>query len=649
MSEKQRPQVLLAPLQPFELGNQNQDEIRQEVTFISYDDANQLVLIIIGKPGRLFAFDISSFPDESSDHSQPVWSLLMNEGAEPKLIRCSMGGADVVGIQRGANLIEFIRRDSGNMFVSGARTKNAQIIGFFWVFAPSCDLVLVTNSGLEQYKMGQDQGLKYIVTRAALGGSVQWYKYTHETRLALVGVNVESRCRLSAYQFVSSEVVRIPPFELSTDIEGRGYEIDPKNVHLLRMYGRVYCGLVKGNSTQLCLELYRFFTDKVTLQSTLPLLSHQVKLSVSDSVLVVHYTALSKAQLFDVNQFQEPLGPLTPLGEIVKRTEGEIETIGIDVVPRYEVDWAFLKSNLVIKHRQLSAFRVCLDLNQVVKDFSGNSNAQLVGFLLRRNGGKHPGQDPKGLAIQLIRQALQSKKPPSEARQIFDAVNLQVETFARSQTAQLAPRISKSFVLTPQEMGVEVFRWLYKEAGVDAPYIECMLFEYIRSALKFTVYVPPEVFKLLIDVLASQDKYYQILLLVQLYPEMDSEPLVTHLESLENSWGKTAAAMMVKRLGKASRSPLQVQKFFSKYTDMLASEGRTIEALKVVQQLKLRDADLEGYMAAIQDIQVPLIKHAVERFATQVQTDLLAADQGQGLPVSQIPPVPDILSDNNSE
>eukprot|EP01024_Parvocaulis_polyphysoides_P047083 TRINITY_DN4462_c0_g1_i1.p2 TRINITY_DN4462_c0_g1~~TRINITY_DN4462_c0_g1_i1.p2 ORF type:complete len:174 (+),score=11.10 TRINITY_DN4462_c0_g1_i1:276-797(+) len=149
--------------------------------------------------------------------------------------------------------------------------------------------------------------------------------------------------------------------------------------------------------------------------------------------------------------------------------------------------------------------------------------------------------------------------------------------------------------------------------------------------------------------LASQDKYYQILLLVQLYPEMDSEPLVTHLESLENSWGKTAAAMMVKRLGKASRSPLQVQKFFSKYTDMLASEGRTIEALKVVQQLKLRDADLEGYMAAIQEIQDPLIKHAVERFATQVQTDLLAADQGQGLPVSQIPPVPDILSDNNSE
>eukprot|EP01025_Chloroclados_australasicus_P066905 TRINITY_DN9245_c0_g1_i3.p4 TRINITY_DN9245_c0_g1~~TRINITY_DN9245_c0_g1_i3.p4 ORF type:complete len:194 (-),score=41.56 TRINITY_DN9245_c0_g1_i3:134-715(-) len=179
-------------------------------------------------------------------------------------------------------------------------------------------------------------------------------------------------------------------------------------------------------------------------------------------------------------------------------------------------------------------------------------------------------------------------------------------------------------------MGVKVFRQLYEEEKVDAPYLECIIFEYIRSALKFTVYVPPDVFRLLIDLLSAQEKYYQVLLLVQLYPEMDSEPLVTHLESLGTQWSKTAASMMVKRLGKMSRSPLQVQKYFSKYTDLLSSEGRQVEALKVVQQLKLKDADLEGYIAAAEQIQDPLIKRAVERFGAQVQGGFVGGGVGVG-------------------
>eukprot|EP01025_Chloroclados_australasicus_P066909 TRINITY_DN9245_c0_g1_i7.p2 TRINITY_DN9245_c0_g1~~TRINITY_DN9245_c0_g1_i7.p2 ORF type:complete len:255 (-),score=34.16 TRINITY_DN9245_c0_g1_i7:12-776(-) len=235
MSEPEKPQVVLAPLQNLDLGTTGTSEISEAATLVTYDDANQLILVLVGRPGHLRAYDVSNFPVDSStsEHSEPVWVLPMNEGAEPKLIRCSMGGADVVGIQRGRSLIEFIRRDSGNMFVSSARAKNAQILGFFWAYAPQCDLVIVTNQGLEQYTIGQEQRLKYITVRNAFGGNIQWYKYTHETRLALAGVNTDSnKCKLSAYQFVSTEVVRIPQFELSSEGEGRGQQIQPKKEEL---------------------------------------------------------------------------------------------------------------------------------------------------------------------------------------------------------------------------------------------------------------------------------------------------------------------------------------------------------------------------------------------------------------------------------
>ncbi len=63
----------------------------------------------------------------------------------------------LVALQRTPERLEFVSRDSPNLFVQSALRGKHAITGFFWARASGCDFVMVTNAGLELYTLAADR------------------------------------------------------------------------------------------------------------------------------------------------------------------------------------------------------------------------------------------------------------------------------------------------------------------------------------------------------------------------------------------------------------------------------------------------------------------------------------------------------------
>ena len=79
---------------------------------------------------------------------------------------------------------------------------------------------------------------------------------------------------------------------------GGSATISQRHVKLIKAYGRVYCCHVNIPASRL--DLYRFFTDTISLQHSFELCSTDVDVSVVDNVIVVHHLDTGVALLFDV-------------------------------------------------------------------------------------------------------------------------------------------------------------------------------------------------------------------------------------------------------------------------------------------------------------------------------------------------------------
>lgn len=68
----------------------------------------------------------------------------------------------VVALQRTPERLEFVSRDSPNLFVQSAWRGKQAITGFFWARAAGCDFVMVTAAGLELYTLAADRQVTYL-------------------------------------------------------------------------------------------------------------------------------------------------------------------------------------------------------------------------------------------------------------------------------------------------------------------------------------------------------------------------------------------------------------------------------------------------------------------------------------------------------
>ncbi|MEW5318003.1 MAG: hypothetical protein WDW38_009257 [Sanguina aurantia] len=586
------------------------------------DDATSTLLVIKGGV-LLFAYDLAV--DAPGAPEQLKWTYMLQEGPPVIAMRVSLDGK-TLALQRSAHLLEFVDLASGNVFVHGSHKGKSDILGFFFSEAPGADVVLVTRGGLELCQwVPRRQGLRCKETVAR---PVHWYHYTHETRMLIMGTGAPGAAYVQAYQFVAAGSITLPPFavavlqgledgvsmsgglkaagrsrtdDLRLDADGTGssgfgtprsgtpqlpvssrdlgssgdiaglgapLEVQGKQMHLLKMYGRVYCAFHNTASSKL--ELYRFFTDTVVLQHTYPLSSHAIGLSVVDNVLLVTLLDSAVVMLLDVaadvtTPVSDPL-PLAMLPPV-----GSPGGVPSGMAPRVQSSstlsmssWSFELPGMVVDVAHQAVYRLYLDLRAVAASCS--DPALLAGFLQRRRpttvppsildvmarppGHAHAGEYslalagmvlPKQLLFGVVRGSLQERLPMPVLRKIFDSLTkayseamarqLQASTIgqvpasaAGSDTTTtttttttpagapprpVAPLLSPQ-VISPMELSQLVFRWLHDEEVVDAPYLQAALTEFKCSAVSQDLQLPAYIQSLSLDVMLQQSQQAQV-------------------------------------------------------------------------------------------------------------------------------------------
>jgi hypothetical protein len=283
------------------------------VTSVSYDDGNRLLLVTTGSSVLSYPVDVPRWSETAGAVSPTVTAV----GEGPALAaRFSLDGK-VLAVQRSATDVEFVTSPGGGSAVFWQRCRRAgeTILGLFWASSAGVDFVLATTGGLELYALlPARNGLRLVDEKRKAG--VAWLLYTHETRLALLGCGPQGN-KLFGFQFSGAGHVKLPKFELPVAAGGATLAgrpcIGPDCVRLLAVYGRLFCAHIDREARTLV--LYRFYRDALLRQHSFPLPSAAVTLSVIDNAIVVHTLDSGVALVLDVlSASTHPLASPLPLG-----------------------------------------------------------------------------------------------------------------------------------------------------------------------------------------------------------------------------------------------------------------------------------------------------------------------------------------------
>ncbi|KAL3700935.1 hypothetical protein R1sor_018957 [Riccia sorocarpa] len=406
---------------------------------VMYDDGNKLLLV--PSPSKVNAWPVNQRPPPDSPAITPI-----KEG--PVLhVRFSLD-AKILAVQRSHQEVEFINKDTGMVFSQKCRAGTERILGLFWSDCPTCDLVLVTSSGLELYSLYHGgHGLKLVEVKRS---SVSWYVYTHESRLVLLASGMQCKT-LSGFQFSAGGIVRIPKFDVAlTKAEAnRKPVLAPEDIRIATMYGRLYCLQVDRVAMQL--NMYRFYRDAVVPQGllrtwpalllmfcqgsfvsccmetlslqqegSLPIYSRNVALSVVDNVLLIHEIDSKVVLLYDI--LGESKGTISaPLPLILRGAPPQsrsVETGNSSSEPDllgnlattegqvYGKGWVFANPDVVLDHHHGVLWKVKLDLEAIAA--SSSDIPTLLSFLQRR---RHEATKAKILSVEVIRSMIIERQP----------------------------------------------------------------------------------------------------------------------------------------------------------------------------------------------------------------------------------------------
>ncbi|BBM97276.1 regulator of MON1-CCZ1 complex [Marchantia polymorpha subsp. ruderalis] len=413
---------------------------------VMYDDGNKLLLV--PSPSKVYSWPVNQQPSDDRPTITPI-----KEG--PVLgVRFSLDGK-ILAVQRSHHEVEFINKETGMVFRQQCKPGTERILGLFWTDCPTCDLVLVTSSGLELYSLylGRN-GLKLLEAKRS---NVSWYVYTHESRLVLLASGMQCKT-LSGYQFSAGGIVRLPKFDvLMTKAEvNRKPVLAPEDIRIATMYGRLYCLQVDRVAMQL--NLYRFYRDAVVPQELmrtwpallliyclgsyvsccmetlslqqegcLPIYSRNVALSVVDNVLLIHEIDSKVVLLYDI--LSEPKSTISaPLPLLLRgaplhgsssrgfetantsgNTSSEPDLLGNLTSAEdqiYDKGWVFVNPDIVLDHVHGLLWKIRLDLEAIAA--SSSDIPSLLSFLQRR---RHEASKAKMLSIEVIRSMIIERQP----------------------------------------------------------------------------------------------------------------------------------------------------------------------------------------------------------------------------------------------
>ncbi|GFQ04355.1 uncharacterized protein c18orf8 [Phtheirospermum japonicum] len=263
-----------------------------------YDDGNKLILSLTSN--QVFSWKTAPYNSFVASSSDPI-----SEG--PVLsIRYSLD-LKLLAIQRSKHEIQIWNKETGDTLSQKCRSESGSILGFFWTDCSTCDIVFVKTSALECYSYNaESKSLRLTETKKM---NISWYIYTHESRLVLLASGMQCKS-FTGYQLSSAGIVRLPRFEMvmAKPEANNKPTLAPEDVHLITVYGRIYC--LQFDRVAMALNLYRFYRDA----GSLPVYSNRIAVSVVDNILLVHQVEAKVVIIYDIfADSQAPISAPLPL------------------------------------------------------------------------------------------------------------------------------------------------------------------------------------------------------------------------------------------------------------------------------------------------------------------------------------------------
>lgn len=529
-----------------------------------YDDANKLLIGLASD--QVFSWKTVPFAPTVAPLSDTICQ-------GPVLsIRYSLD-AKVIGVQRSTHEIEFLNRETGEMFSQRCRPESDPILGFFWTDCPLCDIVIVKTSGMELFSYNSEIKSLYLMETKRM--NVSWYVYMHESRLVLLSSGMQCK-KFNGFQLSSAGIIRLPKFEMSmakSDANSKPV-LAAEDVHIATVYGRIYC--LQVDRIAMLLHMYRFYRDAVVQQGSLPIYSSKIGVSVVDNVLLIHQVDAKVVILYDI--FADSRAPISaPLPLLLRGlprassssifNSRDAERIESNDICDHEAiiygdDWIFLVPDLICDAANGFLWKIFLDLEAICA--SSSEVASMLEFLQRR---KLEASKAKKLCLTAARSVILERRPVSTVARALDVLvttysysiksgNLrlnkaeQVSTvthvdrtgafadestdsdeaesgiagresstgtdinpassYSRTHGSKSADAFVTTAAISPDEMYSFVFSPVEEEISGDPSYLVAIIVEYIRSSNCEKVKVHPKLYVMTVQLLARNERFMEL-------------------------------------------------------------------------------------------------------------------------------------------
>ncbi|XP_010520011.1 PREDICTED: uncharacterized protein C18orf8 [Tarenaya hassleriana] len=597
-----------------------------------YDDANRL--LISTTPSQVFSwktapFDPNVVPSEDSISEGPILS-----------IRFSLD-LKLIAVQRSDSEIQFFNRETKQIYSHKCKVGSESILGFLWSDCPLCDIAIVKTSGLDLFVCDStSMTLRLVETKKQ---NVSWFIYTHETRLVLLASGVQCKT-FTGFQLSSAGIVRLPRFEMAMAKSEANSKpvLSSKDVHLVTVYGRIYC--LQVDRAAMLLHLYRFYRDAVIQQGSLPIYSSKLAVSMVDNVLLVHQIEAKVVIIYDL--FVDSRAPVSaPLPLLLRgsprsgimsqaadeENEGSETTTSAEDIVMYEDGWTFLVPDLILDRTNSVLWKIHLDVEAI--SASTSEVASLLEFLQRR---KLEANKAKQLCFGIARTIILERRPVTLVSRAIEVLVTSYSNAVRTGTYKnekttmsstpntVAPQsradassdnerhtssgsnideaemnlssgskdnmfcanISEqqesqltSPAISPDELYKFVFASLDEVMAEESDYLVAIITEFLRSAGSEKLKVPPDVYVMTIKLLAHSKRHTELAIFITNKIIEPSKEVAFQL--LESGCQNS----QIRKLGLDMLRQLSLQQ---DYILCLVQDGYYLEALRYAQKHKVR-------------------------------------------------------------
>ncbi|KAI8816160.1 colon cancer-associated protein Mic1-like-domain-containing protein [Fimicolochytrium jonesii] len=295
-------------------------------------------------------------------------------------------GGRLWGVLRSAKMLEIVDVSStgGNAvpvqeILRDANSSDA-VLGFEWTFAG--ELVVVGGTGLHMYQYSNRE--QKLVLKKTVGVRVNWYSYwaDHHVLVASIG---PSALRLFYFRpdAVCDQLVQMT-LQPANANQGVSAQVTRKQVVLMTIYGRLFCGFFDLTTPTPTLALYRITKSGPHKPITYQLDARgSFVASVVDSLVVVHNLVTKNYMIIDLkHDLTLPL--LTAKHTSLPQTDDDSS---LD-----DQEWHPIPPfSLLLPTRQI-LYTIHLNLESIITAMEDSAtDVEIVKFLLRREGGEVTG------------------------------------------------------------------------------------------------------------------------------------------------------------------------------------------------------------------------------------------------------------------